>query len=197
MKLSVALFDARLELQCRPFPDRTFLDYVKENGIDQAAMGRFVGGYGVIDIVDHGAGRFDFPGDDGAGAFPAFVLEALGDDGETVIDLVAWQLDGPSHVLSMFGRCGLLGVWEAMAPGTYFMGAALTMHRTPLDWLKSGCSGAAIVTPGAASWQMVEVPGRIAARDHAHGRELVSLLRTAIDPATKIVVPSKPWRLAA
>ena len=119
------------------------------------------------------------------------MLEAFGPDGQTVADLVAWPLAHPEHVMTMFGRCGLLGVWEALGPATYFMGGALNLYRTPLDWLREGCRGAAIVVPSIAAQQLVDAPGFIAAQDHRHGRELVQLLQAVIDPSRRSSCPLK------
>ena len=158
----------------------------------------FIGGYGLASIIECGGNRFEFAdlNESAQPSFDAFVFEAFDADGETVIDLVSWRPDEPSHVLSMFGRCGLVGLWEAMGPATYFMGGFLTMHRTPLDSLKAGCKGAAVVTSSIAARQLVDIPGRVAARDQAHGRQLSQLLQSVVDP-NKIIVPSRPWRAAA
>lgn len=192
---SLLLADARIQLQECAWPTRAFLAYVHKHQLDLRAINRFCGGYGVTQILDLGCARFEFAsGDDGS--LEGFVMEALGEDGETVIDLVAWPTLQPERVMSKFGRCGLLGLWQAIGPATYFLGGVLNLHRTPLQWLQSGCEGAAIVTPSIAATQLIEAPGRIAARDHAHGRQLVALLRTVVDIEDKIVVPSKFRRAA-
>lgn len=187
-----ALLAARLEFQETV---RCSAAYTRQHRIDLASLAAFNGGWGLAPIADHGNGRFDFTDSD---AIPAFVIEAYGPDGETVVDVVGWPLDQPDKLMSMFGRCGLLGAWQALGPATYFMGGTLALHRTPLDWLRSGCKGAAIVTPSIAAAQLAEAPGQIAAHDHAHGRQLVALLRTVLHPENKIVVPStKAQRNAA
>jgi hypothetical protein len=96
----------------------------------------------------------------------------------------------------MFGRCGLLGLWQAMAPGTYFMGGSLKLHRSPLAWLQAGCDGAAIVDRYLAGRQLLEAPGRIAAEDKAHGREISLLLRGAADIDNKVIYPVAMRRAA-
>ena len=96
----------------------------------------------------------------------------------------------------MFGRCGLLGLWQANAPGTYFMGGNLRLYRSPLLWLQGRCDGAAIVDRTVAGRQLLDVPGRIAAEDRAHGREIAGLLRAAADIDNKVVAPVQQRRAA-
>ncbi|MGC4024399.1 MAG: hypothetical protein QM744_04140 [Mesorhizobium sp.] len=168
--------------------------FTRKHGIDLAAIAGFGGAYGMMSIADCGGGRFEFAAAE-AGE-QAFVFEAIGEDGETVVDLVALPVSDPTRSLSMFGRCGLLGLWEAMGPATYFMGGVLDVRRTPLQWLQSGCKGAAIVTPSVAARQLVETPGRLAVENHIHGRELVALLKTVIDINSKVIVRQTARRAA-
>jgi hypothetical protein len=170
----------------REIASRAYLDYVRQHQLEMSRVFGFAGACAVLPICDCGKGRFDFL----ANAVPGFVCEAFAEDGETIIDLVAWPLDRPHHVLTMFGLAGLLGAWQAFGGATYFMGGVLRIHRTALDWLRSGCNGAAIVTKHVAAKQLLEVPGRIAAVDYAHGREIDRLIRSAVD-FNKIVVPTR------
>ena len=77
-------------------------------------------------IRDCGYGRFDFGtvGSDPLG----LVVEAIGEDGETPDDLIAWPVNDPATVLSMHGRVGILGLWHAFNPATYLMGKPLAAH---------------------------------------------------------------------
>jgi hypothetical protein len=162
-----------------------FLAYVRSYRLDVMAVGWHVGVTAVLPITEHPDSRFDFAdaGDSG------FICECYGADGETVTDLVAWRLDAPERPLTMFGRCGLLGLWQANAPGTYFMGGTLHLHRSPLLWLQAGCGGAAIVDRHIAGRQLLDVPGRISVEDKVHGREIAALLRAAADIDNKVVAP--------
>lgn len=177
---------AKSEFYSRAWATPAYCDYVNREGLDVDRMHDFVSATGVIPIIDCGRGRFEFGtmGVDPLG----FVCEAYGPDGETTIDLVAWLLDNPGKVLSMFGRAAWLGAWAAWNPATYTMGKALDVHKTPLDWLKTGCSGAAVVTPRLVAREMMDLPGPIAARDGAHGRHLLALAQSTFDP-NRIVVP--------
>jgi hypothetical protein len=162
-----------------------FLAYVRSHRLDILTIGWHVGVTAVLPITEYPDSRFDFAD---AGEL-AFVCECYAADGETVTDLVAWRLDAPEYPLTMFGRCGLLGLWEANAPGTYFMGGTLALHRSPLRWLQAKCNGAAIVDRHLAGHQLVDVPGRISAEDKVHGREIAALLRAAADIDNKVVAP--------
>lgn len=171
---------------------KLFLAYVREHHLDIWTMGLHAGVTAVVPITVYPGGRFELA-EDGT---PAFVCEAMGADGETITDLIAWRLDRPGEPVSMFGRCGLVGLWQANAPGTYFMGGRLRLHRTPLAWLQSGCDGASIVDRSIAGRELIGVPGRIEAEDKAHGRELAALLRTAAAIDNKVIARIEQRRAA-
>ena len=173
------LQQALAEFYDSPWPGDVYRDYVQANDLDLRTIHNLAGATSVLPVVDCGSGRFDWRAR--GETFPAFVVEALGADGETTIDLVAWPLDRPHHVLTMFGRASLLGLWQALNPASFFMGKALAMHRMPLDWLKAGCSGAAVVVPGLAARVFLDIPGPIAARDRLHARELSRIARRIIE----------------
>ncbi|MDB5541652.1 MAG: hypothetical protein JWQ89_3379 [Devosia sp.] len=177
------LLEARAAFYDRAWPSREYVDYVRSNSIGPELIAGYAGATGVLPVYDCGAGRFDFDPHLHAPADPidCFVCEALDADGETSIDLVAWPLDHPHHVLSMFGRAPILGMWEALNPATYYMGKSLAMHRTPVDWLSAGCSGAAIVNPQLAAYLFLKIPGDIAARDQAHARDLLRIARSVVN----------------
>lgn len=172
-----------------------YRNYIRLHEIDQALVCGFAGACVVRNVMDCGNQRFDFANGE-AEQLPAFVCEAFGSDGESLVDLVAWPLDSPNKVMSMFGRCGLLGAWEAMNPATYFMDSSLVMHRTPLEWLQAGCRGAVVVTPYVAARMFLDLPGKIAARDDIHGRQLEALRRSVL-PKDQILVPTGHGEIAA
>jgi hypothetical protein len=116
-------------------------------------------------------------------------------DGETVIDLVAWPIANPTDFHTLCGAVPMLGLWQAFNAATYVFDYPLVMHRTPLDWLKAGCEGAAIVIPSLAARSFLDLPGRIGAADLAHQRELKSLLNDMIR-AVEIVSPKTVRRAA-
>lgn len=182
------IMEARAELYSLAWFTRDFAAYVRHHNLDIEQVAGFAGGHGIIDVVDCGAGRFDWtaPGD----PFPAFVCEAYAEDGETTIDLVAWPISRPGTVLSMFGNAAWLGAWAAWNPASYCFGKALTIHKTPLDWLKSGCTGAAVVNPRLAARELIDLPGPIAAQDKQHGRELLAMAQALVN-RNRILVPTE------
>lgn len=169
-----------------------FLAYVRSNRLDTWTIGWHAGAIAILPIARHPNNRFEFDDNGDLG----FVCHAFAADGETVTDLVAWPLEHPECPLAMFGRCGLLGLWQANAPGTYFMGGSLLLHRTPLAWLQAGCDGAAIVDRYLAGRQLLETPGRIAVEDREYGREIAALLRAAADIDNKVIFPTTQRRAA-
>jgi hypothetical protein len=123
------------------------------------------------------------------------VIEARGEDGETVIDLVAWPVASPTGVHTLLGQAAMLGLWQAFNAATYVFDVPLVMHRTPLAWLQANCEGAAVVIPKLAVRTFLDLPGRIGADDLAHQRELKGLLNDMIR-AVEIVSPKTVRRAA-
>src|SRR5688572_3189661 len=104
------LLVARAELYERAETTRQYVDYVQRHGLDLDRIADFAGATGILNVVDCGNGRFDWTAR--GEAFTAFVLEVLGEDGETVVDIAAWPLERPATVLTMFGAAPVLGLWE-------------------------------------------------------------------------------------
>jgi hypothetical protein len=184
--IDIAVLAARVEFHERAVPSFTLTTYLRESGVDQAALIGFIGSLAVMKAVFLENRRFDFA-DDGV---EVLMMEAFGADGETVIDLVAWPLANAARPACMFGRIGLLGLWEAMGAATYALGGALTIHATPLDWLRAGCRGAAIVDPRIAAREFIDLPGKVIARDTKHGRYIEDLARSVV-PCDFVLVPER------
>ena len=91
--IELPLLAARAELCRRGEPHIDWLDYVRNSAIDIPTVCRFAGMIAVTHCVFYDHHRFDFADPAEREAEPAAVIEALGDDGETVIDLVAWPLE--------------------------------------------------------------------------------------------------------
>ena len=106
------------------------------------------------------------------------MIEAFDRDGETPIDLVAWPVDKPAEVLTMYRRAAIVGLWQAMSPYQYTFGRPVDLHRTPEDWLKAGCDGCAIATPHIAARTLIDLPGRFAPRDREHAAEVDRLIKS-------------------
>ncbi|MDB5507115.1 MAG: hypothetical protein JWR75_1753 [Devosia sp.] len=189
-----SILAAQSEFYDRAITTKAYLAYVRQHGIDVRRITDFAGATGLMEIVDCGNGRFDWTG---LGiSTTGFVCEAIDADGETVIDLVAWPIERPTQVMTMFGRAALLGLWEAVNPATFCLGKSLTMHRTTLEWLVAGCQGAAVVHSGRAAWAFLDIPGPIAARDRIHAAKLLDIARTVVDE-TQIVVATQRLARAA
>jgi hypothetical protein len=77
--------------------------------------------------------------------FPAFVHFVHDRDAETEVDLIAWTRDRPQHVLRYFAYADCLASDQVENPTTYFAGAGLLLHESPLDWLRCDCRGAVVL----------------------------------------------------
>jgi hypothetical protein len=169
---------ARAELLARATISAS-ADYLRANGIDAELVHAHAGVLGVCELRFFPQDKFDFA-DRGDGASGA-VLEAFGRDGEEVLDLVAWPLEAPARATSMFRRVGLLGLWWAFNKATYIFDEPLQVYKTPLDWLRAGCAGCAVVAPPLAARDLLDVPGRVAGQDVGHALQLADLLRSHVD----------------
>ena len=167
--IHLQILSACLELSrvAETFMSETF-SYRNIEGIRSTpTMSDCTGIFTLARIAVHRNDRFDF---DPLG-IEAVVFEAIGEDGETPIDLVAWPIDCPGRVLTMFGRCGLIGAFCAFNPATYYAGSVLPVYRSPVELFRSGSGGAAI-----AVRQLIDLPGRVVAQDLRHGIELQRML---------------------
>jgi hypothetical protein len=163
-----------------------YCDYIRQQGIAMNELAPMAGTTAVIDVVDCGGQRFDWAAR--GNPFRAFVCEAYEADGVTTADLVAWPIVNPRNVYSMFGNAAWVGASRAWSYDTYYLGKALDIHRCPLDWIKAGCTGAAVVDQNLAARELIDLPGPIAARDRSHAEELATLIQT-VTKRTRILVP--------
>ncbi len=188
------LLAARFALLARAWASPAFLNYLRDNELDIDVVNRVAGISAVIPIVVHDHYRWEFGR---IGADPlGFVIEAMGRDGESVEDLVAWPIDDPANVLSMFGRVGMVGLDNAFNPATYHLDKPLRMHRTPLRWLQSGGAGAAMVSPRLAAYDFLDIAGRIAGEDRRHAQELLAIAESVVVRG-RFVSPVENLRIAA
>jgi hypothetical protein len=180
------LLAACAELNKRAEPTIDWLDYIRNTGIDVPTVCRFAGVLAVTHCIFYDHRRFDFadPGD--REAEPAAVIEAIGDDAETVVDLVAWPLAAPARFGSLFGDAILLGVDRIANPATYHGGQHLQLFKTPLSWLKAGCTGANIIDPYGARFVLRRALGPIAGEDLDHARALQKLTHF---PPRRVLAP--------
>jgi hypothetical protein len=115
-------------------------------------------------------------------------IEALGEDAETVIDVVAWPLEEPDRFRRAIGWAAGLGISQVTNPASYFGGRPLLVHRTPLRWLQAGCCGVVVLDRHSAPRWLGEALGRIAGEDVGHGRQLARMLHGSFD-RRRIVAP--------
>lgn len=183
---NLPLLSARAELNCRAEPTVDWLDYVRNNAIDLATAARFASLLAVTHCIFYTHHRFDFADPAEREAEAAAIIEALGEDGETVVDLVAWPIAAPGRFASMFGNVSLLGVDRIANPATYFGDQHLQLFKSPLRWLQAGCTGAVIVDPHGARFVLRRALGPIAGEDLDHARAIQKLTHF---PPRRVLAP--------
>lgn len=165
--------------------------YLRKHRIDDRDAHAHAGGINVALVKflgdNSGDSRFAFDID----GQPAVVIEAIlfGHAREPfVADLVAWPINDPDTFATAMGAndgADVLGPQNMIQRG----GAPLTVHRTPLAWLKAGCEGCVPLKRGARHW-LHRAGGPFIAEDTDHGRELRQLLG-ANAMRHRILVPEK------
>lgn len=172
-------------------PTPELFRYIAKHGLDLATVQAHAG-YLNIGLVAFTGDTFLFDPD----GEPAAVIEALLFDHsreEFTADLVAWPAHDPwAFATAMGDRDGaaVLGPQNMVQRG----GQPLTVHRTPLSWLKAGCEGCVALKPGARRW-LLKAGGPFVAEDVEHGRELRQLLG-ADAMRHRILVPQRQARAA-
>ncbi len=179
----IMLLHYRVELVRRAEPTPEWIWYVTAENIDLHVY-TFIGILAVTRARFFPDRRFDFC-DDG---IPVAVCEVLGDDAETVIDLVAWPVTRPDKFATALGAASGLGADQAKKPSTFFAGQPLLIHRTPLGWIKAGCLGAVILNRLTAPIWLGAALGPIAGENLEHARELARLLHPHVSPS-RILAP--------
>lgn len=185
--MTLDILQYRADFYDRAMPSPASIAYVRTHGIDTHLVAGFCGCIAVLPIEILPNKRFDFADESGT---DAVIIEAYGRDGETCADLIAWPIDRPGTVLTACGRASMVGLWNVHNPGSYYLGKPLAIHRTPLDWLKTGCVGAAVVTPRLAAWDLLEAPGTIAGRDRQHAIQLANITASIFD-RSRFVAPAE------
>lgn len=163
--------------------------YCARHGLDIREIEAHAGACGVVRAVFSGS-WFDLPCEDDPDAVQAVCIEALGDDDETCVDLVAWPIDRPEAFAVMCDRAAMLGKANVVNAATYAFGEPLRLHRTPLGWLKERCCGAVILNPLGAAWELLEADGLIGVEDAEHAREIAASF-DRLDYRRRIVIPDR------
>ena len=169
--------------------------YMREQSIDLAEAEACAGLLTVNAIRPRSDGGFNFDerGIEGA------VIEVLGEDAETITDLVGWPTASPHRWRRWAGTAGALGTAAAVNASTYFGGQPLRIYRTPLRWLQAGGVG---FCPLDQKWsiqylrEIAIIAGTLAAEDDLHAAELVAS-RYALVDEQRVVVPATAARRAA
>ena len=180
------LLAARAELVARGDPHQWWLDYIREQRLDVPTVSRFAGLIAVTACVFYDHGRFDFTYPKEREAEPAAVIEALGVDAATPVDLIAWPLHAPDRFASLFGDALLLGIDRVGNAASYFGGQPLQLYRTPLAWLQAGCRGSVIIDPHGAPLVLRGALGRVAGEDIDHARAIQKLTEL---PPQRVLAP--------
>ncbi len=174
------------------------VDYLATHDIDINAVAGACGSPTVTPITLLPNRRFCLDDGHGADAVDGVVIEAIGADGETSLDLVGWPLDNPRDVRTLLGRAPLVGMEAAFNPATYYLGHSLIVHCSPLTWLQASCQGAAVAVSelaGRTFLDIADMGGQIGADNHVHARQLKAHLRAMINRVE--IVSLDPIRRAA
>ena len=161
-------------------------NFFGEHKINLGRILPHVGAIGLLDVIEISGDRFEFSSGQLGDLIACLVFEALDDD-EEPYDLVALPIGEPQAPMSLFGSVGFLNYASVSWPGSYSLGKAMPVHRHALDWLKTGCTGTAIIHPAVAARQMIDLPGPLLGMDSDHCRDLNSIkrdMRKVVDRVT-------------
>jgi|GEM_PF-6882648 len=130
--------------------------------------------------------------DDGDGSEWAWLMCAHDQDGESLLDLVAWSYDDPGRFGVYAGVAPVLGLDQITNPASWSFGNILHVHRTPLNWLRANCHGVCILDHAMAPIVLGDALGPLMAEDADHARDLKDVLcRSYVDPRSILVPASK------
>lgn len=160
--------------------------YSKELRLDRRTVEAHAGIFAVCLLKFYGSNTGESIFDFDPSGIPSAVIEAFAFDGHTVIDLIAWPLHAPGHYASAVREADMLGITNMLKRG----GVPLVVHRTPEQWLASGCEGCVVINHEWGGYWLNRAGGPFVARDIAHGREIRDALGR--DAARhRIMVPEK------
>ena len=163
------------------------MQYLRETGIDYATAEVACGGVFVAPVLAVPPNSFTISEEGSEGV----VVEALAEDGVTVLDLVTWRPSSPHRWRTLLGAAPALGMATAVNPATYFGGLPLQLYRTPLEWLQARCDGAVLLDLKRGARWLLDVDNiaqTLALRDDAHAAE-IQATRIALITRQRLVVP--------
>ena len=108
----------------------------RQFGLDHCTIEAHCGILVIANVTYYSRGGFDL--DAGDASVKSAVIEVLAEDGETVVDIVAWPINAPQMFTSALGIADVLGAAQIENPATYFADAPIQAHRTPAGWLRAG-----------------------------------------------------------
>jgi hypothetical protein len=147
--------------------------WLLDNGVSEAAMLEPTP-LRAANVVFLGGNTFDFDSD----GTRAFIFKEPN-------DLVAWN--PKRDALAAWGCSAFaLGEDAIWNPASYFMGDALRVHRTPLDWLKADRDGIVIVKPELTYGYLRNVR-RLSFADPVYAQQVKQWLQPP-KPAVEILV---------
>ena len=160
------------KLYQRGNPTWDFHGYVRKHNLNMRNINAHSGLLAVCLCKRVGA-HFDFD-DEGV---PCAIIEVYaehlpGNEQPTIVDLVCWPLSDPSTFITAIGEADMLGISNMRNPATYFGGRPITVHKTPLDWIKDDCNGCVVLNKKWGGYWLSKVPGALLASDIEHGRQL-------------------------
>ena len=160
-------------------PNQRLYGFLRENGVDLNHVINLLAG--AIALCPYSFSGPAGPKED------AVFLPVIDEDGVTPIDIVAFSLREPSRFATILGLGAVLGAGEVMNPATYWDSDPCRLLRTPLDWLREGIEGCAVLlNPARAKSMLAWAPGDLAASDEDHADELIEI--GIVDPK-RLVVP--------
>jgi hypothetical protein len=158
-------------------PNQKLYSYLREKGVDLNHVINLLDGAIALCEWRIGSG----PKED------CIAIPVMDEDGITPLDVVMFSMGDPGQFGTMLGLGAALGAGEVMNPATYSDGDPCRLLRTPLDWLREGIEGCAVILNAERAKSMLAwAPGALAAMDEAHANELVDM--GIVDPK-RLVVP--------
>jgi hypothetical protein len=160
-------------------PNPKLYSFLRDNGVGLNHVVNLL--HGAIAICRHSFSGPDGPKED------CIFLPVMDEDEVTPLDAVMFSMREPSRFKTMLGLGGVLGAGEVLNPATYWGSEPCRLLRTPLEWLREGIAGCAVILdPSLAKPILDWALGNVAAQDEEHADELVVM--GVVDPE-RLVVP--------
>ena len=174
--------------------------FIHQNMINPAALEPHCGTIGVALCKSLDASNGDRLFEFSSKGIACVVIEALcfqregGNKNPYVADLVAWSLQAPNSFATALGTgegCELLGAWSACRTDR----SPLTVHRTPLAWLKAGCEGCVVLKQEGGGFWLNKAGAPFVCEDAEHAKAVRDLLGPS-GHHHKILIPNSERKAA-